>query len=348
MSRYAAVVVGAGNAGLTAAVTLQRAGLDTLLVERHRVPGGCATSFRRGRFEFETALHQLSGVGRPDQPFSIREMFRRLDVLDSLEFVEEQSVYRAAVPGVLDVVIPADWSRALDVLDAHFPGNRVAVERFFDLVRTVTFWQMAALKGARASRIDRAYFDYALRPLDSVLDELITDDRLRYTLGAYWLYIGQPPSVVAFQDFALMLYAYMEYKPWHVRGGSQAMSTALLSSFIRAGGTAVFSTSVEHIRTRGGAVCGVELSDGDRIETDLVFSNASLPVTYDMLDVPRRSACGEISRRAGSACRPSCCIWGSRPRRTSSASSARRPSSVWTPTRTRSPSPGAAWTARAT
>jgi prolycopene isomerase len=50
---FDAVVIGAGNAGLTAATTLQRAGLRTFLVERHNVPGGCATSFRRGRFEFE-------------------------------------------------------------------------------------------------------------------------------------------------------------------------------------------------------------------------------------------------------------------------------------------------------
>ncbi|MFD3995178.1 FAD-dependent oxidoreductase [Streptomyces sp. NPDC058548] len=46
---FDAVVIGAGNAGLTAAATLQRAGARTLLVERHSVPGGCATSFRRGR-----------------------------------------------------------------------------------------------------------------------------------------------------------------------------------------------------------------------------------------------------------------------------------------------------------
>lgn len=36
---FDAVVIGAGNAGLTAA-TLHRAGLRTLLVERHNVPGG--------------------------------------------------------------------------------------------------------------------------------------------------------------------------------------------------------------------------------------------------------------------------------------------------------------------
>ncbi|WP_229914140.1 NAD(P)-binding protein [Streptomyces capitiformicae] len=34
------MVIGAGNAGLTAVATLQRAGLRTLLVECHKVPGG--------------------------------------------------------------------------------------------------------------------------------------------------------------------------------------------------------------------------------------------------------------------------------------------------------------------
>ena len=58
---YDAIVIGAGNGGLTAAATLARGGQKVLLLERHNIPGGCATSFCRGRFEFEAALHQ--GVG---------------------------------------------------------------------------------------------------------------------------------------------------------------------------------------------------------------------------------------------------------------------------------------------
>ncbi|MFF4226629.1 FAD-dependent oxidoreductase [Streptomyces abikoensis] len=77
MSDVDAVVIGAGNAGLTAAATLQRAGVRTLLVERHNVPGGCATSFRRGRYEFEVALHQLSGVGFEGQDFTLRGLCDR-------------------------------------------------------------------------------------------------------------------------------------------------------------------------------------------------------------------------------------------------------------------------------
>jgi len=36
-----------------------------LVLEQHTVPGGFATSFVRGRFEFEAALHQLADVGSP-------------------------------------------------------------------------------------------------------------------------------------------------------------------------------------------------------------------------------------------------------------------------------------------
>ena len=64
--KYDAIVIGAGLGGLSAATMLARNGLGVLLLERHNVPGGYATSFVRGRYEFEVALHELSGIGRPD------------------------------------------------------------------------------------------------------------------------------------------------------------------------------------------------------------------------------------------------------------------------------------------
>ena len=63
MQKYDAVVIGAGNGGLAAACRMAKGGKKTLLVERHNLPGGCASSFRRGRFEFETALHELCEWG---------------------------------------------------------------------------------------------------------------------------------------------------------------------------------------------------------------------------------------------------------------------------------------------
>ena len=66
--QFDVIVVGAGNGGLTAAANTAKAGLKTLLLEKHNIPGGCATSFRRGRFEFEPSLHELCSVGTAEKP----------------------------------------------------------------------------------------------------------------------------------------------------------------------------------------------------------------------------------------------------------------------------------------
>ncbi|MGK8524832.1 FAD-dependent oxidoreductase [Nocardia asteroides] len=336
MSDYDAIVIGAGNAGLTAAATLQRGGVRTLLLERHNIPGGCATSFRRGRFEFEVALHQLSGVGVEGQPISLREgLFAQLGIADKLEFVQEHDLYRAVIPGRLDVTLPADWEAAAVALDEQAPGNKDRVSRFFELVKQVTFWQVAAMRGMPVEQIDPALFRYGLRPLKDVLDEYFDDDRIKLALGTYWSYLGQPPSKLRFQDLALTLFAYFEFKPWHVRGGSQAMSTAVLDTFLEAGGEVRFNTGVEAILTTGGRAFGVRLDDGTEVTAPDVVSNASLPTTYGMLDgimCPPR--CEPTCPPGASACPASCCTWAWMPPRPSSDSLPAPPSSTAIPTTT--------------
>jgi prolycopene isomerase len=99
MEKYDAVVIGAGNGGLTAAATLAKRGINVLLLERHNIPGGCATSFCRGRFEFEVALHQLSGLGTPEKPGPLRGILDHLGVSEQLEFVPMSDLYHIVVPG---------------------------------------------------------------------------------------------------------------------------------------------------------------------------------------------------------------------------------------------------------
>ncbi len=88
MSKYDAIVIGAGNGGLTASTALAQKGLNVLLLERHNIPGGGATSFCLGRFEFEVALHQLSGLGTTERPGLLRLQLDKLGVMEDLEFVE--------------------------------------------------------------------------------------------------------------------------------------------------------------------------------------------------------------------------------------------------------------------
>jgi prolycopene isomerase len=288
MPDYDVVVIGAGNGGLTAALTLAKAGRKVLLLERHNVPGGCATSFVRGRFEFEVALHQLSGMGSPEKPGPLRAILGDMGVLDKLEFVEMENLYRVVFPGTFDITLKAEHEEVIKELQKRFPKESDAIRRFFDLIYE---FSMQLIQGLffHDPEISKEkyplYFKYAFKNTQDILDKYFENPLLKSVISVYWGYVGVPPSRMPFGDFAIMLFAYIEFKPYHLKGGSQALSNALLDSFLQAGGEARFSCSAKKIMVKDGAVSGVITEYGDLVSSRYVVSNASTIQTYiDLID----------------------------------------------------------------
>lgn len=287
---YDAIVIGAGNSGLTAAAGMQRKGLRTLLLERHNIPGGCGTSFVRGAFEFEVALHQLSGMGSDDNPFVLRRTFEELGVLDKVDFVEEGELYRYCVPGKVDITLPASIPGIVAVLSREFPQEAQAIAEFIKLCGQLTHEYYAVFPRAKAAgdaeelaRRCPNVVKYGVRTSRDVLDTFFEDERLKATLGAYWPYLGLPLDDLPFIELGPMFFLYAEYRPYHMRGGSQAMSNALLDSFLDAGGEVRFNTAAETIHTQDGSVCGVTTEHGDRFSCAYVVSNSSSIHTFNEL-----------------------------------------------------------------
>ena len=92
------IVVGAGNGGLAAAANTAKEGLKTLLLEKHNIPGGCATSFRRGRFEFKPSLHELCSVGTAEKPNIVYKIFDDLGTKINWEY-EKGHIFRTIAKG---------------------------------------------------------------------------------------------------------------------------------------------------------------------------------------------------------------------------------------------------------
>ena len=289
MSDYDVVVIGAGNGGLTSALTLAKNGLTVLLLERHNIPGGCATSFIRGRFEFEVALHQLSGLGTEEFPGPLRNTLRELGVMDKLDFVRMDNLYRVVMPGSLDISLKADRIKAITALKEQFPKEALSIDRFFNLLYEYCMqWiNVMIMRDPKASK-DKypLYFKYALKTTQDVFNEFFKDPQLQMTVGIYWSYLGLPPSKLPFGEFAILLWAYIEFKPWHLKGGSQMLSNTLLNTYLDAGGEVRFNCGAKKIKVSGGKVTGVVTEDGDEILTDRVVSNAGTITTYTNLIDP--------------------------------------------------------------
>jgi phytoene dehydrogenase-like protein len=289
MPDFNVVVIGAGNGGLTAALTLARNGVKVLLLERHNLPGGCATSFIRGRFEFEVSLHQLSGIGSPRKPGPLRRLLGEMGILDKLELVEMKSLFRLVIPGEIDITLEANRGSVVEALKARFPREGAGIEGFFDLLYKFSV-QMVAVAFARDPAASRekypVFFEYALKPTQQILDQYLQDPLLKSIISTYWTYLGLPPSRLPFSDFALLLWSYLEFKPYHLKGGSQALSNVLLESFLASGGTVRFNCAAQKILVSDQKVRGVLTEDGEEIPCPYVLSNASTLTTYTDLIGP--------------------------------------------------------------
>jgi len=305
---YDVVVVGAGNGGLTASAALAQKGLDVLLLERHNIPGGCATSFCRGRFEFEVALHQLSGMGTDEKPGPLRMTLGNLGILDDLEFVEMSDLYRVVAPDGFEITLRADRKQVVEELQRQFPGEKKAIEEFFDLVYSFANQMLSAfyLRDPEASREKYpVLYQYALRTCKEVLDNYFTDPRLKAVLSVYWGYLGLPPNRLSFAYLCILFFAYIEYKPFHLKGGSQALSNAIANRFVSSGGTARFNCGVQKILTDKGAVKGVVTDQGETIHARYVVSNVSPVATYLQLMDQENVPGGVMTEMRGRSLGPS-------------------------------------------
>ena len=124
MSRYDAIIIGSGNGGLSCGLTLAMAGKKVALFERHNIPGGCGTSFCRGRFEFEVALHQLNGIGTKENPGPVRKLFRKWNIEDKIDWIPIDTLFKVNLPDGRGLAIPADRDKIKSYLSEGNSSER--------------------------------------------------------------------------------------------------------------------------------------------------------------------------------------------------------------------------------
>lgn len=289
MKHYDVIVVGAGNGGLTAALTMCKAGKKVLMLERHNIPGGCGTSFRRGRFEFEVALHQLYGIA--DVPNgdkgNLRKVFDELGVYEKINFITQKDRLTVAMNGAPDIVLPTEKEAFVKTLQALAPEDAEAIVEYQDLVDSISeeyarFYEIVSLDRPITEEDFPLTFKYGAVTGKEMLDKYFTSPLLKGIYQVLFGYIGLPIERI---PFLLLCSLYQSGDIHYVEGGSMAMSNAIADEFINCGGTVRYNTVVSRILVENGEVKGVETEDGETYTADIIFSNAGRINTYvDLID----------------------------------------------------------------
>ena len=290
---YDIVVVGAGNAGMSAALKCAIEGKKVLLIEQHNLPGGCATSFVRGRFEFEPSLHELCDIGSADDPGEIRQMMNDYGVEVEWKQVPDCfriiSKYSDGTP--MDVTMPCGEKDFIDKMEEYVPGSRAKMEEYFELLHeTVRGTEYISNSNGHAdSDVLKAEYPNLLRtgayPVKKVWNAMKIPQKCQDIMSTYWGYLGIDMERMAFIHYCNMFMKYVTraaYIPAHT---SHEISVAMVERLRELGGDVWFNCRAERFLFDGDRLCGVETTSGT-VECDYVLANINPDIIYDHM-VPK-------------------------------------------------------------
>lgn len=288
------VVVGAGLAGLSAALYLAGRGREVTVVERGDVPGG-----RVGRKDID-GYHLDTGPTVLTMPDVIDDVFGAVgeSTANRLELLKVCPAYRASFADGSWLDVHSDPA-AMAVEVERFAGPKQA-----DGYRRLRDW-LNRLYRVEFDNFIAANFDSPLslltpqlarltaiggfRRWDRMVRHFVTDQRLQRIFTFQALYVGVPPQR------ALAVYAVIAYMDtvagvYFPRGGMRALPDALAAAAGDAGVEFRYGSTVSALeRGDGGRVVAVHTDTGERIASDAVVLTTELPDTYRLLDrIPRR------------------------------------------------------------
>lgn len=288
------VVVGAGLAGLSAAMRLAGAGREVIVIEREDIPGGRAgrldITTGDGTYKFDTGPSVLT------MPDLIADCF---DVLgermeDWLTLEPVAPLYRAFYPDGSQLDVHADVDQMAEEISRVIgPQEAAGFRKYVEFVSKLYKYEMK---------------DFIDRNIDSPFDLLTPDLAKLVAIGGFRKlapkvrdYMKDPRTerVYSFQAMyaglspfdALAIYAVIAYMDsvagvFFPKGGMHAVPVAMAAAAEKHGVTFRYGTTVASVEKSGERATAVITTDGERIEADVFVLNPDLPVAYkDLLGI---------------------------------------------------------------
>lgn len=280
---YDYIIIGAGMGGLSVANFLAKYGKKVLVLEKHNIPGGLVTSFRRNDVHFDLGIHGLY------------ELKENQTIPQFLEFFGAPRVESEPLTGNLKCFIDGKeflirQSSVRESFMEIFPERTLEVNRIFDLMETINKemfsgkeapeppYSMNLLQkirfGLSTYKYRPMFLKYGTKDFLKVMNNLTDSKELKSLI-----YSRSPYSMV------FMAFAYQ----WGVFGKNAYPSNGMQS---------IPDSAAEGLRLHGGEIrCNVEVTDilvkdarayGVKTKTGeefhgAVISNASPHFTYEWI-----------------------------------------------------------------
>lgn len=287
------VVVGAGLAGLSAALHLLGAGRRVTVLEATAAPGGRAGSGQLGHYRIDTGASVLTMPELLDEAFAAVGS----SLAERVELTRLDPAYRAHFADGSTIAVHTD-AEAMAAEVRRVAGPREAdgyrrlrawLTRMYELQRAefigANFDSPLDLAGTQLARLAAAGGFGRLAP---AIGRFLSDERLRRLFSFQSLYAGVAPAR-ALAAYAVIAYMDTVAGVYYPRGGIGAVAAAMADAATDAGATVRHETGAAWLERAGGRVTAVRTTHGERVPCDAVVLTPDLPTSYRLLGTaPRR------------------------------------------------------------
>ena len=283
MSSPRVVIIGAGIAGLCAAVYARRCGYQVEIFEQHDSAGGLATSWRRGDYTFETCLHWFTGASPKG---ALNAQWREVFDVDRLRFVYPEEFARVETEHGEHLRIYSNVDRLEAELLGHAPEDAAEIRRLIAAIRRLSAFPMP---DPSESWLGKGMAMLRVLPYTGLLHEWsrlsIRDYGGRFNNELVKGFFGSGEGAQLSMLALLFALAWMnERNGAYVIGGSQAIIRLIRERLDELGGRLRLGARVEKILVERNAAAGVRLAGGEIVRADWVISAADAHATiYELL-----------------------------------------------------------------
>ena len=296
-NKYDVIVIGGALAGMSCAMKLASEGKDVLVLERHNLPGGIATSFVRDGIEIEATLHEMMSIGSPENPLFIRQYLDEMKVAIDWLRVPEAYVFISPEDHI-DIELHAGrrpdgtWICA-DEIETQYPGSRDDVNKLLEVTKqvyeSVLYLNEHSISKFETLKNHEALAKTAGYSAKEVIDKICPNMKkeVKQILSAYWIYVGQPLSTMPFTIYSFLMADYLLGGSYVARGFSHEMSVAMAERCIQLGVQMEFGQNVDKILVKNGRVYGVRTAHGEEIHCDYIASAPYPNTVYGKMIEPQ-------------------------------------------------------------
>ncbi|HEX8098379.1 MAG TPA: NAD(P)/FAD-dependent oxidoreductase [Pyrinomonadaceae bacterium] len=292
---YEVIVVGAGFGGLTAAALLAARGVSVCLFERESRAGGCAATFEKFGYTFESTSSLYAGWGAGE----IHErVFSELPVAPP-EVRRLSPAYVVRLPDGAEVALAKSVEEFEESLRAAFPECADAAVNFYrELVPVGDALLRASLRRPdlhTASKLQRLGLLATEPRVAARVLSVMNDTAARHLSAAslrFRRFVDAQLQIFAQRDADACAYLYAAVAlnlprrgMYAIRGGASALADVLVEAIKKSGGTVRLNSPVLRLSyDSGGRARGVDLLSGETVEaTRAVVSNLTVWDTYGKL-----------------------------------------------------------------